>query len=163
MFPEPHEVVGIEIPAFVAEGTFAHLRHEAIVPLARGVGGTYAKLIAGNVVPILGTEIQVDWRTVVFIPTDAHHLFSGVERPMVVEGVGEVNPVGCIKETLVGVCLVQALAVGVGPMLADVAAEYDVEVFATEAGIGFHSVSLEKLVLIVDARFELQVNDLVFL
>ena len=152
----PGEVVGVHVVPVCAERALAELQDELVFPSLEGVADIDAQLVAGDVVPELRREVEIDGGAVILVAADAHDQLACRKTPVVVGTVGEVHPVGGVEEALVGVHLVQTLAVGVREVLVQVAVEHDVQVFSPESGMRAYCLASDVFPLVIDPRFRLQ-------
>ena len=148
----PHEVIGIHVVGTCAEGTLTHLRRELVV-FAQGVTHARAKGIRGDVGAEAREIIDINGGEVVFKSADADNLFTAREAPAVFR-VSKVQPVGSVEVTHVLVWLVEALAVRVGEVLANLSVKADVEKLAFETGFGIYARAVVVEALVIAACFE---------
>ena len=82
---------------------------------------------------VVGVVIDIDGRRVIFESTHIDGLLAHAQRPLVVEFILDVEKIGVVKQLRKPLDGDNTLTEEIGNVVADVAAEQEVEVVATEA------------------------------
>ena len=82
---------------------------------------------------------------------------------MFIRLIVEVSPVCGIKKTLVGMCLVQALAIRIGKAFGYGSVELEIDIFALEATIRLLGIAVNVVALIIHTHLTFEVNQFVIL
>ena len=154
----PHEVVGVEVGLVGVERTLAGLGYQLVV-VREVVGEADAPLVAGDVVPELAAEVEVDGGTVVLVAADGDDLLSGRNGDLGDGMVGEVEPVGGVEEVHVAAELIHALAVAVGELAGELSLQDNVEILAAEAALLIDLLAVQQFGIVVSPTLYAQVND----
>lgn len=153
----PDEIVAETIVAAVeGEDALSGLEDDLIV-FTGLVAYADTESVRQNLIAVGAVLIDIDRSVVVLVTADVDNLLTSSNVPLFGGLIVEIEVVGGLEEAaFTHHVLAEALTIGIGELIRDFSVEFEIEVLATEAGIGL--ITVDALVDVLRTELKLGVE-----